>query len=283
MSLNKPKKKIKYGCKKIKEAYEVTAVAITLLLGVVIPIWLFSGKINLDKIILQGEKYFLIIILLVSCIIVACHAVWKWIKIGKIFRHWIYAVLLLYVSYLALALYYWDIAGEKAENMALSLSTGTISGFILLFITGIREKQIREIRLKLEMEKRRIDIYSPYSQAYHKLYHRKREKFIKNRSNEYAGILLDALKQYHNIVKNVSEKETDLVGCRMETDLSLAEIKNLIDYLEKIVKENELKFELLDRVYENLYTLDTIIMMCDKEKRVREEKEKLDKIEQAVL
>ena len=84
----------------------------------------------------------------------------------------------------------------EATGILQGLSTGLLSGMVLLLITGIKGREIRELSIAYDFYSKSsyafMAIIESYSTLYHKTYHGKKEKML---FSTYAGLIDEAYKK----------------------------------------------------------------------------------------
>ena len=157
---------------------------------------------------------------------------------------------------------------EEATGILQGIATGLLSGVVLLFVAGIKNREVDELNKTLsfyrELTRGLADIEHAYSTYYHNIYHGKIDKMT---AKEYVQVFfdlyhefqdayanLDNIEQY-NTGKEDAEKIASLVPGLLETvndtwkkllEFTGCSERTLEDTVRKAILEQHEKQEIVD-------------------------------------
>lgn len=173
-------------------------------------------------------------------------------------KHEKITILLAAIAVIFLGLCFCSQMSGDVKSILQGLATGILSGIVLLFITGIKTKDYKNITKKYNiLHKSReclIKIEESYGTIYHKTYHGKKEKMD---FKSYLGLINDTYREYQNaymIKKEIKFEEildNELIR-EFEEYFSLMEEK-MCEIREKIKKITFDDKEALNDISEDFY------------------------------
>lgn len=179
-------------------------------------------------------------------------------------KHEKVAVSLFTISILLMGVSFWHGVLDEAISILQGLSTGLLSGMVVLLVTGIREREIRELSDLYDFYYKNnnafVDIMESYNCLFHKTYHGKKEKMP---FKTYADLIDETFNKFDlacleliSLNRSLKQKDCitkDILELARSLDADLSDIQRKIDIAKADGKDRVFLNEICEMFFDMQY------------------------------
>lgn len=196
-------------------------------------------------------------------------------------------IILFFIAVILLVVSLIPAGWSEATGILQGIATGIISGILLLFVSGYKSQELKQLGIILEeinqLNENLEDSITIYSDLYHETYHGKKhqlgENGYKNRLIDACQRLQQLWEKYCNLkqeLKNAYLLETGVSEFTSEQERSITQ---KINTLSGLIQDCDMSFDKLDENREFIGNIGHEIMLLSKYYRREIQSKLVEKIE----